>query len=87
LIDVLQGVHNELGISHDLKIGESDLPTIIIQLQSANASLPTAIQFTGMVRNSVGHNLSWQLDLDKIDYQKLFTMIAISNLHVINILY
>jgi hypothetical protein len=87
LIKVLQYVHSELGIPHDIKIGENDLPTIITHLHTADNSLPTAIQFTGMVRNSVGHNLGWQLDLEKIDYQKLFTMIAMSNLHVINILY
>jgi hypothetical protein len=87
LINVLQYLHKELGIPNDIKIGESDLPTIITHLRTADKDLSTAVKFTGMVRNSVGHNLGWQLKLDKSHYERLFTMIAISNLHAIAALY
>jgi hypothetical protein len=90
LINVLQYLQKELSIPNDLKIGESDFPTILDDLHELNPDdkrLTTAIEFTGKVRNSIGHNLGWDLQLTKIDYQRLFTMITLSNLHAIACLY
>jgi hypothetical protein len=87
LIGALQHVHEDLGVPNDLKIGDSYLPTIISELQDSDRTLTSAITFTGLLRNSVGHNLGWRVSLTKLTYQQLFTMIAVSNLHAISALY
>lgn len=87
LINVMQFLREQLGIPNDMTIGETDFPTILAGIDESDQSIVNAIEITGRVRNSIGHNLGWRITLGKIEYQKLFTMIAISNLHAINCLY
>lgn len=83
----LQHLHRELGISANIQIGNTDFPSIIGDLATANNSIETAIQFTGRVRNTLGHNLGWVVNLDKLQYQRLFRMVSSSCFHAISCLY
>ena len=83
----LDFLHNELGIAPNLGIGNTDFPTIIANLAGADDSIQTAIRFTGMVRNTLGHNLGWVVSLDNTNYQRLFTMVSSSCFHAIVTLY
>jgi hypothetical protein len=64
-----------------------NLPAILTDLETANNSIFTAIKLTARLRNTVGHNLGWEDGLTKIQYQKLFMMVASSCLHVVACLY
>ena len=84
---VLQFLYNELNIRHDISIGRIDLPTIISNLVAADESIQTSIEIAGQIRNTVGHNFGWVINLSKIDYQRLFQMVMSSCLHAIACLY
>jgi len=84
---VLQSFHSHLGIPHNIRTGSADFPTILLNLQSADGTVQTAVEFTGRIRNSIGHNLGWEVNLDKIQYHRLFRMVAVSCLHAIACLY
>jgi hypothetical protein len=84
---ILQLLHNELDIDHDLPISDIELPTILTNLIVPDDSLQKAIQFTGRLRNTLGHNLGWDVVLDKLQYQQLFEKVISSCLYAITCLY
>jgi len=53
----------------------------------SDKSLPTAMQYTGWLRNTLGHNLGWSVALNKNQYQHLFEMVISSCLHAVACLY
>ena len=83
----LRFLHSELGIPNDINIGNTNFPDIIADLAGVNDSIQTAIQFTGKIRNTLGHNLGWVVNLDKMQYQRLFRMVSSSCFHAIAYLY
>jgi hypothetical protein len=83
----LQHLHRELGIPENINIGNTDFPSIIANLADADESIQTAIRITGQVRNTLGHNLGWVVNLDKAQYHRLFRMVSSSFLHAISCLY
>jgi hypothetical protein len=85
--NALRHLHTELGIPAHNNIGNTDFPTIIADLVGADDSVQTAIQFTGRIRNTLGHNLGWVVPLDKVSYHCLFRMVSSSCLHAISCLY
>lgn len=85
--NILQYLHRELGIPNDFGIGNTDFPSIISDLAGADDTIQTAIQFTGRIRNTLGHNLGWVVPLDQAIYRRLFLMVSSSCLHVISCLY
>jgi hypothetical protein len=87
LNDVLQHLHIELGIPPNLNINSQGFQAIINNLASANDSIQTAIQYTGQIRNTLGHNLGWIVNLEKNHYHLLFRMVSSSCLHAISCLY
>lgn len=89
LIKYLQASRVELNIPNDIPIGNADLPTIMNDLETVDddVRLETAVQFTGKLRNSLGHNLGWPTTLNKKLYQQLFQMVFSSCLHVLACLY
>ena len=84
---VLHHFYSCLGIPHNLAIGNTDFPTVLRDLPSADDAIPTALQFAGRVRNTVGHNLGWKAALDRSQYDSLARMVAASCLHAIACLY
>ena len=84
---VLQNLHAQLGISHNISIREAHFGTILANLVGANDSIETAIQFTGKIRNTVGHDLGWVVQIDKHQYHRLFRMVTCSCLHTVACLY
>lgn len=85
--DVLVHLSNELGIRTPLNIGMTDFPTILNDLAGADESIQTSIRFTGRIRNTLGHNLGWVVDLNKLQYHRLFRMISSSCFHAIACLF
>ena len=83
----LAHLNKELGIPVNLNIGNTNLPSIIADINEADASIQTAIQFTGRIRNTLGHNLGWVVPFDKSHYHCLFRMVSSSCLHAIACLY
>jgi hypothetical protein len=79
--------HSELGISPNINISILGFQDIINNLASSNNSIETAIQFTGQIRNTLGHNLGWIVKFEKDHYQNLFRMVSSSCLHAISCLY
>lgn len=87
---VLNYYSTALGSRSKEKLGEKisgDLQKILTDLETADNSIFTAIKLTARLRNTVGHNLGWEDGLTKIEYQKLFMMVASSCIHVIACLY
>lgn len=85
----LEKYSSRLGSSTNLgqNISGPDLSTIVTDMQSADNSIFTAIKFTARLRNTLGHNLGWDIGLSKLEYQRLFTMIICSCVHVVARLY
>jgi hypothetical protein len=90
---VLQKLHGQLGIPHDVKIGGVEFHAILSDLQNADNRIQTAIEYTGKIRNAVGHYFGWKDNegnkdnLDKKQYDHLSQMVAVSCLHAIACLY
>jgi hypothetical protein len=84
---LLNNLSTDLGIASNQDIGGQTLQMILADLPSADNRIETAILITGRVRNTVGHDLGWNVTLSKLEYQRLFQMIASSCLHAINCLY
>jgi len=87
LVQVLQNVHRELGIENDIRTMRITFPSILLSLPAANESLPTAIEFTTRLRNTLGHDLGWNASLDTHTYNRLAGMVASSCLHALACLY
>ena len=87
LNQVLQYLHERLGIPHDNPIGNADFPSIVADIENQPRDIPSSILVTGRVRNSVGHNLGWDIVMTNEQYQELFMRIALSIVHAIASLY
>jgi hypothetical protein len=87
LSNVLKCLHSQLGIPTKLDLTSSDLQSILTSLSTKDESIKTAIQYTGLLRNTLGHNLGWVVNLDKNQYNRLFRMVCTSCLHTIACLY
>lgn len=90
LEDELRRLQTQLGIrdKSKLKISGKTLKNVIDQIdQESDNSLSTAMQYTGWLRNALGHNLGWGVSLNKSQYQRLFEMVASSCIHAIACLY
>jgi len=84
---VLRHLAADLGLTAAPTIGNTDFPTVVSDVASANNDIATSIEFTGRVRNTVGHNLGWNATFDRSQYDKLAGMVASACLHAINCLY
>jgi hypothetical protein len=45
------------------------------------------VELTGKIRNTLGHNLGWDVQINKLEYHHLFRIVAASCLHAIACLY
>jgi hypothetical protein len=84
---VLQHLQSDLAIPRNLSIGRVTFPTILASLPPSDNSVITAIEFTGRIRNTVGHDMGWRASLDQSMYDSLTSMVASSCLHAITCLY
>ena len=90
LDQLLEPLHSCLGISPKLKISGKKLPTLLTSLSHLKPEDETrelAIQYTGFLRNTLGHDLGWKIRLEKIQYQRCFQFVVSSCLHTIACLY
>ena len=86
----IRRLQTQLGIDDKakLKINGKTLDQILTKIDvESDESLPTAMQYTGWLRNTLGHNLGWDVSLTKNQYQRLFMMIASSCIHAVAKLY
>jgi hypothetical protein len=80
----------ELGIPRRLDISGKKLSGVLTNLAAldpSNETLETAFTYTGQLRNTLGHDLGWIVNLDKIQYQRSFQFIMAACLHTIESLY
>ncbi len=83
----LQQMHSQLQIPRDLVLRCSDFDAEIGRL-TGGMSVTTAIEMTGRVRNTLGHDLAWpSTSLDKARYDLVVKNIAAACVHVISTLY
>jgi hypothetical protein len=85
---VLGFYQKELNLDrNNLKIGNATLPDIIKELPELIYKLPKCIEITGKIRNTLGHNLIWDTEINSENYYKLFLCISLSCIHAINLFY
>lgn len=63
--------------------GNFVLDDIFEKLQRFDNSISEAIQISYMARNTLGHSLGWNTNINQNQYQELYLIIASSCLHVI----
>jgi hypothetical protein len=76
-----------LDLKHQPKINDFTFERIVNELVLDDDSIPTAIERTGRIRNTTGHNLSWMVSLDNNQYNQLAGYISSSCLHALACLY
>jgi len=69
---VLRHLATDLGLTSAPSIGNTDFPTVVSLVAGANYDIATAIEFTGRVRNTVGHNLGWNATFYRSHYDGKF---------------
>lgn len=86
---VLKELHSELGFGarNTMEVGGFDFQTIINDIPADEDSVFIAIERTGRIRNTTGHNLGWQVSLDAPTYNSLAGYVATACLHAIVRLY
>jgi len=84
---VLEYLHKELGVKPNFDFNNKKLADILIELEKPGDSIEQSILLSGMVRNTIGHSIGWDIGLTKIQYQRLFMMIASSCIHAVAKLY
>jgi len=84
---IYQALHKELFIKPNLKINTTDFNDILDLLKNFDNTLNMAFQIAGMIRNTVGHSLGWEIDLNSDIYKKQFDIIMNCCLHSIFSLY
>lgn len=82
----LRSLYRDLELKEPPKIS-STFDQILTDVFQTDNSIATAISFTGKVRNTTGHRVSWNDQIEKLQYQRLFEMISVSCLHAIACLY
>lgn len=84
---VLKETHAELGIPAKLDISSSDFDAEVQLLNSAT-STTDAIQMTGKIRNTLGHNFAWpSTSLNQNRYSLAIKCIAAACIHAVSNLY
>ncbi|HEX4919565.1 MAG TPA: hypothetical protein VFV92_02370, partial [Candidatus Bathyarchaeia archaeon] len=67
----LQQLSSELGTPHNINLRGVDFSTILSSLPGSNNSIPSAVEYAGKIRNTVGHHLGWNASLDCRAYDAL----------------
>jgi hypothetical protein len=85
---LLSELHADLGFTGKVNpiIGGFDFQTVVSGLSSDDNSIYTAVERTGRMRNTTGHNLGWG-SIDPLAYNSLASYVASSCLHAIASLY
>lgn len=65
------------------KGGDLSLEKVLQELQSPMITIDQVMEVAYMARNTLGHNLGWDSNINQEQYQKLYFIIASSCLHVI----
>jgi hypothetical protein len=84
---ILDALEQQTGMRSPSQYGATMFPRIVADVTHADNQLTTAIAYAVRVRNTVGHNLGWDADFERLHYDKLASMVASACLHAINCLY
>lgn len=84
---VLNYLHSHLAVAPFSDTGRTDLSQVVANLPQGEYDIHVAMDTTVRLRNSILHNLGVDVPLSIQQYQRLFEMVGVSVLHVINKLY
>ncbi len=87
LEQLLSKLKDKFNLPDKIKIGGVSLPNVIKQSHSIDDNLSSFILMTGKYRNTLGHNLGWDIPITYEQYLNAFLTISISCLHAISVLY
>jgi hypothetical protein len=87
LSPILQELREELDLPKDLSLGNVQLPKVLDDIMNVDEQISTAIISTGRLRNTIGHNMGWSVQLMPEQYIYSFLNIGLSCLHTIATLY
>ena len=82
LIPKLNSLGDALKINH-IQGGVFVLSDVFDEMQKYNKSISKAIKITAIARNTIGHDLGWNINISQKQYQELYFIIAASCLHAI----
>jgi hypothetical protein len=68
---VLTRLGSDLAIPTNLPIGRTTFPDVVRDLSSADDEIETAVKFAGRIRNTVGHDLGWEAEFGRSEYDML----------------
>lgn len=86
LMPMLNGLKNDLKIDPIQGKGQGQvfiLSDVFNEMQNFNRSISQAIKIATIARNTVGHDLGWDINITQEQYRELYLIIAASCLHVI----
>jgi len=89
LCPILQYLKSDLGLSHSHTLigGELEFEDVIDEVKNISGGIPKYIEITGKLRNTLGHNLIWNKEFSSKIYKRMFSCVALSNIHTISVLY
>lgn len=63
------------------------LEGLLVELTNLDKEIEDSILVTYWLRNVLGHSLAWNVNVDKVSYQKLYLLVITACLHAINCLW
>ena len=84
---VLVELRDELNLPEMLRIGNKTLSNVLRGVLDADDDISRSIQLTASLRNTIGHDMSWPMQLSRDQYLNSFLHIEFSCLHAIATLF
>lgn len=85
---ILDELATDLAIPNKLGTGGGvTFPIVLSEIAGANDHIATAVRFAGRIRNTTGHDLGWDANFNRTEYDFLASMTASACLHAIACLY
>ncbi len=87
LIDYLNKNRSKLGIQNGLTLRAETLEEALNLLPVQRDDFNNIFSFVGKIRNTIGHSIGWDIEINTQIYNETFELITLSCIHVINTLY
>lgn len=87
LVSVLQFLQHQLGIPNDLPTSSQGLSDVLLYVSRASTSIADSIIISGKLRNTIGHNIGWDVQITNAEYNQLVMRLFSSMFHLISSLY
>lgn len=76
-------IRTALGVTAIQGIGNATLEDVFQELKNPATTIDQVLKIAYLARNTLGHNLGWDNNINQEQYQKLYFIVAASCLHVI----